>query len=66
MRHLPHAAAALLAQNFSPTTHQSSRRNRIMNTRNLYQHYVVAMLVVLVSVTAGLLANAGANLQVLA
>lgn len=37
-----------------------------MNTRNLYQHYVVAMLVVLVSVTAGLLANAGANLQVLA
>ena len=36
-----------------------------MNTQNRFQSYVVATLVVLVSVTAGLLANAGANMQVL-
>jgi hypothetical protein len=36
-----------------------------MNTQSRYQSYVVTMLVVLVSVTAGLLANASASMQVL-
>jgi hypothetical protein len=36
-----------------------------MNTRNRFQNYVVATLVALVSATVGLLANAGATVEVL-
>jgi hypothetical protein len=65
MRQPPHAVRAPLAQTFSPTADQPTQRNEIMNTRNRFQNYVVATLVALVSVTVGLLANAGATVQVL-
>jgi hypothetical protein len=63
MRQLPHAAHWQLAQTFSPTTGQSTRRIRIMNTRNRYQNSLVAALVVLVSLTAGLFVNIATNVH---
>jgi hypothetical protein len=63
MRQLPHAARRQLAQTFSPKTDQSTRRNESMNTRNRYQNSLVAALVVLVSVTAGLFMNIAMNVH---
>jgi hypothetical protein len=51
------------AQTFFPTADQSTRRSRIMNTQNRYQNRLVATLVVLVSVTAGLFVNIAMNVH---
>jgi hypothetical protein len=51
------------AQTFFPTADQSTRRNRIMNTRNHFQNSLVATLVVLVSVTVGLFVNIAMNVH---
>ena len=63
MRQRPHAAHQPLAQTFSPKTDQSTRRNETMTTRNRYQSSLVAALVVLVSVTAGLFMNIAMNVH---